>query len=544
MIVLNIIAFIFAIGIIILIHEAGHFYCAKKAGILCHEFSIGMGPVLWQKRKGETMISIRAIPIGGYVAMADSTVEQILINEGETIGINLEDGSVKELVLDQNLDADFRGVVKHIELLGVHGEGLEVTLEIDGEDKTYPILRDAFLVSSPKDRMQITPYDRSFDSKKISQRFITISAGVIMNFVLSIVLYLIISFVTGVPANTNIVGSVGEAYPSAKFLSSGDIIKEVNGKEVTDWNSLGVIMEDVAKEGKTTITLKYIHDGVLKEENNCGVYLVLNSFGLSNMQIDENASSYDKGAQVGNLGLKYGTGKDKATPSDDETVLKNGDYITAIRIHGNSEWTVINDWSDLISNLNAYTDVVSIDYKFYSQDKKKEIDSQTPIYSYSDALLSGQDIIKLKAYIGISPEYHFDFWGCTKAGFKQFGESSLVIFSTLKELIAPSANIREVGLSDLSGVVGIFNLVSRTLSSGFLAYLSLIALLSVNIGIMNFLPIPALDGGRAVFLIYEAITHKKPNKKFETLLNNIVFILLLILFVFVTYNDILRLFKK
>ena len=544
MIVLNIIAFIFAIGIIFLIHEAGHFYCAKKAGILCHEFSIGMGPVLWQKRKGETMISIRAIPIGGYVAMADSTVEQILINEGETIGINLEDGSVKELVLDQNLDADFRGVVKHIELLGVHGEGLEVTLEIDGEDKTYPILRDAFLVSSPKDRIQITPYDRSFDSKKISQRFITISAGVIMNFVLSIVLYLIISFVTGVPANTNIVGSVGEAYPSAKFLSSGDIIKEVNGKEVTDWNSLGVIMEDVAKEGKTTITLKYIHDGVLKEENNCGVYLVLNSFGLSNMQIDENASSYDKGAQVGNLGLKYGTGKDKATPSDDETVLKNGDYITAIRIHGNSEWTVINDWSDLISNLNAYTDVVSIDYKFYSQDKKKEIDSQTPIYSYSDALLSGQDIIKLKAYIGISPEYHFDFWGCTKAGFKQFGESSLVIFSTLKELIAPSANIREVGLSDLSGVVGIFNLVSRTLSSGFLAYLSLIALLSVNIGIMNFLPIPALDGGRAVFLIYEAITHKKPNKKFETLLNNIVFILLLILFVFVTYNDILRLFKK
>lgn len=544
MIVLNIIAFIFAIGIIILIHEAGHFYCAKKAGILCHEFSIGMGPVLWQKRKGETMISIRAIPIGGYVAMADSIVEQILINKGETIGINLEDGSVKELVLDQNLDADFRGVVKHIELLGVHGEGLEVTLEIDGEDKTYPILRDAFLVSSPKDRMQITPYDRSFDSKKISQRFITISAGVIMNFVLSIVLYLIISFVTGVPANTNIVGSVGEAYPSAKFLSSGDIIKEVNGKEVTDWNSLGVIMEDVAKEGKTTITLKYIHDGVLKEENNCGVYLVLNSFGLSNMQIDENASSYDKGAQVGNLGLKYGTGKDKATPSDDETVLKNGDYITAIRIHGNSEWTVINDWSDLISNLNAYTDVISIDYKFYSQDKKKEIDSQTPIYSYSDALLSGQDIIKLKAYIGVSPEYHFDFWGCTKAGFKQFGESSLVIFSTLKELIAPSANIREVGLSDLSGVVGIFNLVSRTLSSGFLAYLSLIALLSVNIGIMNFLPIPALDGGRAVFLIYEAITHKKPNKKFETLLNNIVFILLLILFVFVTYNDILRLFKK
>ena len=391
--------------------------------------------------------------------------------------------------------------------------------------------------------MQITPYDRSFDSKKISQRFITISAGVIMNFILSIVLYLIISFVTGVPANTNVVGSVGEAYPSAKFLSAGDKITEVNGIKVDTWDSLGLVMNDVAKEGKTSITVSYEHEGQTKTEE-CGVYIVLNSFGLSNMQIDDKASAYEKGAQIGNLSLKYGTGKEKVTPSDDEPVLKNGDYITAIKLHGESNWIEINNWSDLITNLNAYTDVVSIDYKFYSQDKAKEIESQTPIYSYSDALLSGQDIIKLKAYIGISPEYHFDFWGCTKAGFKQFGESSLVIFSTLKELIAPSANIREVGISDLSGVVGIFSLVSQTLSRGFLSYLSLIALLSVNIGIMNFLPIPALDGGRAVFLIYEAITHKKPNKKLETILNNIVFILLLILFVFVTYNDILRLFKK
>ena len=545
MIVLNIIAFIFAIGIIILIHEAGHFYFAKKAGILCHEFSIGMGPVLWQKRKGETMISIRAIPIGGYVAMADSTAEQILINEGETIGINLQDGEVKELVLDSNLDADLRGVVKHIELLGAHGEPLELTLEIDGEEKTYPILNDAFFVSSSKDRMQITPYERSFDSKKISQRLLTISAGVIMNFLLAIVLYLIISFVTGVPANTTVIGSVGEAYPSASFLKEGDVIRKIDGKEVETWDSLGEIMTEVANQGKTSITVNYDRDGVAMEEKDCGVYLVLNNFGLSNMQISSESKSIS-GAQVGNLGLKFGTGKDKTNPSDDEITLKNGDYLTAYRIHGESEssWKEIDSWSTLIKELNAITTVTAIDYKFYSQETKNYETSQTPIYSYSDALLEGQDIIKLKAYIGISPEYHFEFWGCVKNGFKEFGQSSLVIFSTLKELIAPSDSIREVGLSDLSGVVGIFNLVSQTLSRGFLAFLSLIALLSVNIGIMNFLPIPALDGGRVVFLIYEAITHKKPNKKFETLLNNIVFILLLVLFVFITYNDILRIFRK
>ncbi len=545
MVILNIIAFIFAIGLIILIHEAGHFYFAKKAGILCHEFSIGMGPVLWQKRKGETMISIRAIPIGGYVAMADSTAEQILINEGETIGINLEDGDVKEIILDSNLDADYRGVVKRIELLGVHGEPLEVVLELDGEEKTFQILRDAFLVSSAKDRLQITPYDRSFDSKKISQRLITISAGVVMNFLLSIVLYLIIAFVQGVPANTNVVGSVGSSYPSAEFLQAGDIITAIDGKTISNWNDLSNIMDETTKEGHTSINLTYQRDGI-ETTKECGLYLVLNNFGISNMQIKEDTTKYDKGVQVGNVSLKYGTTEKKMELSDGEYALSNGDYLTAIRYEGTDNWIEINSWSDIVTYLaNDVSDVTAIYYKFISQEEAtgKEIVAQTPIYSYSDSLLSGQDIVKLKAYIGISPEYHFEFFGCIKEGFTQFGESALIIFSTLKELIAPSASVREVGLSDLSGVVGIYSLVSQTLSSGILSFLSLIALLSVNIGIMNFLPIPALDGGRAVFLIYEGITHKKPNKKFETLLNNIVFILLLILFVFVTYNDILRLFK-
>ena len=69
------IAFIFILGLIILVHEAGHFFFAKRAGILCHEFSLGMGPVIWQTKKGETNYSIRAIPIGGFVSMAGEELE-------------------------------------------------------------------------------------------------------------------------------------------------------------------------------------------------------------------------------------------------------------------------------------------------------------------------------------------------------------------------------------------------------------------------------------------------------------------------------------
>ena len=74
-IAIGVLVFILVLGLIVLIHEAGHFLVAKKSGILCHEFSIGMGPLIWQTKKGETMFSIRAIPFGGYVAMAGEEVE-------------------------------------------------------------------------------------------------------------------------------------------------------------------------------------------------------------------------------------------------------------------------------------------------------------------------------------------------------------------------------------------------------------------------------------------------------------------------------------
>ena len=101
MVILNILLlFIVVLGVIILIHEAGHFYFAKKAGILCHEFSIGMGPALYQKRKGETIYSIRGIPIGGYVSMAGESVSDALINKDQPTNFHVQDKIVpKSLIL-------------------------------------------------------------------------------------------------------------------------------------------------------------------------------------------------------------------------------------------------------------------------------------------------------------------------------------------------------------------------------------------------------------------------------------------------------------
>ena len=157
-------------------------------------------------------------------------------------------------------------------------------------------------------------------------------------------------------------------------------------------------------------------------------------------------------------------------------------------------------------------------------------------------MLDNQRIEKIQQKIGVSPSMQFDFLGSFSQAGGNFWNDFTLIFRTLKLLIAPS-DVRQVGVSDLSSFVGIFSMISNYIGAGFLSLLSFVALLSVNIGVMNLLPIPALDGGRIVFLGYELVTRRKPSKKVENIINNIFFILILILFVFITYNDILRLFR-
>jgi regulator of sigma E protease len=113
-----------------------------------------------------------------------------------------------------------------------------------------------------------------------------------------------------------------------------------------------------------------------------------------------------------------------------------------------------------------------------------------------------------------------------------------MIFDTLGLLFSNT-----VGVSDLSGPVGIYTITSNALSQGLVTFINWTALLSVNLGILNLLPIPALDGGRLVFLGYEGITKRKVNRTVENYLHAAMFILLIGFFFYITYHDILRLFN-
>jgi len=141
--------------------------------------------------------------------------------------------------------------------------------------------------------------------------------------------------------------------------------------------------------------------------------------------------------------------------------------------------------------------------------------------------------------MGISPTYHFDL----VKSLEYSGKSTLSSFTAIIDTLDLLFNDDTVTIAALSGPVGIFSITKQIAANGFPQLLNWMGLLSVNVGLLNLFPIPALDGGRLLFLGYEAITRKKTNPKVETILITVTMFLLFGLMIYVTFNDILDLIK-
>ncbi|MDE6660993.1 MAG: site-2 protease family protein, partial [Anaeroplasmataceae bacterium] len=379
LVIVSIIAFILILGIIIIIHEGGHFLFARRAGILCHEFSIGMGPAIYKKKFGETTFCIRAIPIGGYVSMAGEEVTNELIKIGDQIGLNILDGKVSEIVTVEDAEAQIHGEVVNLDLYGKDGNPLYITINDGFQDQYYEVLEDAFYVLKKDSKLQITPYDRSFESKTLLQRFLTLFAGPFMNFILAIILYLIVSFATGVPNyNSNVVGSVSTANTSMLIeedgkvttkLQKGDKILEVNGKAVATWTELSKELDKLLENSTTKVQFKIERSGAEQiVEMDCYTYIV--SLGISNMQVKDEAfpSGVTNGVRLGAIGIRYlDDGKKGEYP------IQSGDILTKIRMKKvKSDETVekdIESWEQLIS-LFKDADIVNVQFEYYSYKKE------------------------------------------------------------------------------------------------------------------------------------------------------------------------------
>jgi regulator of sigma E protease len=131
------------------------------------------------------------------------------------------------------------------------------------------------------------------------------------------------------------------------------------------------------------------------------------------------------------------------------------------------------------------------------------------------------------------------FWGVVKNAFNWTGSYVKMVWGSMVDLVTG-----RFGFNDLSGPVGVTQAISEASSAGIQPFLSFVAFITVNLGVFNLLPIPALDGGRLLFLLVELVRRKPLNPKYEGYVNAAGFMLLIGLMIAVTFSDLVKLFTK
>jgi regulator of sigma E protease len=355
------------------------------------------------------------------------------------------------------------------------------------------------------------------------QRFMVAFAGPMMNFVLALCVFFIMFLVGGVAdEQSTFVSEVSAGSPAYGIIMPGDKILSINGVDISSWSLDGtsVRSELALYSGNSAFTMVVERDGVQVTLDPIHPQYYFMSFNFASLP----------GSEA--LVVSMPNQAEGLDPNTYEPLMTN-DVIISIDGH------TFADWDELILFQKNYVAGSSKDNPtVIVYERGGELRSYSFV-AYSLEVLSTQGYELFSSRIGIVGSSHFSFLGSVEGMFASFTNASGSIFKTLGLLFGS----KQVGVGDLSGFIGMYTITSVAASNGFISLLNWIGFLSVNLGILNLLPIPALDGGRIVFLGYEAITKKKPNQKFENLLHTIVFFLLIALLVYVSYNDILRLFR-
>lgn len=412
----TLVTFIIVFGIIVVVHEYGHLFFAKRAGILVREFSIGMGPKIFaHQAKDGTFYSIRILPLGGYVRMAgwgDDTMEikkgtpaSLMIVENQVVKINLSErvtleNSVPMLVTEYDFE-----------------EALFIEGEVFGETKRYSVDHDATIIEADGTELRIAPRDVQYQSASVIGKILTNFAGPLNNFILGIIAFIIITFMQGgVPSNTNQIGQVQSGTPAySAGLQSKDKIQAVNGEKTNNW---------------------------------------------------------------------------------EEVVQRIG----------------ANDGSEIKLDIERAGATKTLELK------PEKIDGR-----YS---------------IGITQTIKTGFLDKLTGGFTQAANATTLIFKALGNLIA------QPSLDKLGGPVAIYDLSGQAAREGLLSVIALLAMLSINLGIVNLIPIPVLDGGKIVLNIVEALRGKPLSQEKEGILTLVGLVFMVVLMIAVTWNDILRAFIR
>ena len=418
-----IIAFLFVFSVIVIIHEFGHYYFAKKAGILVREFAIGMGPKIFQVRKGETVYTLRLLPIGGYVRMAGHDEDEQEIKPGMMISIELDkENIVQKLNFDEHLIIE-NSVPFQIEEADLHRSMTLSGYFVNSEEKVnLTVSKQATIIESDGTEVVVAPIERQFNSASLWNRIKTNAAGPMNNFILSIIIFIIVGFMQGgVPSNDPVIGQVSDQSAAHEAgLQTSDKIISIDGVDIHSWDEMTSIVRSSADK---TLSMTIQRNGDTK-----------------NVSITPKSVEGQNGSKIGQLGV---------TRTLDNSILSILGY--------------------------GFTQTISV---------------------------------------------------------------IVLVLSALGSIFTKGFNLNQLG-----GPVAIYSLTSQVAKNGLIDLLSFMGMISANLGVMNLLPIPALDGGKLVLNFIEGIRKKPLDPEKEGYLTIAGAIFLFSLMLLVTWNDIMKLFN-
>ncbi len=455
----TIVAFVLTLGIVIIIHELGHFSVCKWTGIYVKTFSIGFGPKLLRKRVGETEYALSVVPFGGYVKMA-----------GE-------------------------GVLEEIQDTGTGAEHLYPIGTAEGD-------RAAALRDDP------IPPERHFRNRPAWQRLAVVTAGPLANLVLAFVIYTTLVWSSGLlvlPVTS--VGDVHDGSPAAEAgLRVGDRIVSVDGAPVSIWSEVtsGLLGGESSGGAPRTVAVTVERDGATMElaftpRREDGVWRL----GLEPM--DTTVGLVLKGGPAEDIGLDTG---DRILALDDEEVTSFGAIARIINARAGQEVRVRWARGDEILEATVVPEPAEI------------LPDSTIGRIFFDRYYESRPV-------GLGEGLAIGYRATTAT-----------ISSTVKVL--SSFFMGRLGMDAVGGPIRIGQVAGEMLRWSFGHLMQFIAFFSVNLFLLNLLPIPVLDGGHVIFILLEMISRRRVHERVQAIATQVGLIMLLLFMTFVIVVDVLK----